>query len=39
MIDTLFLVFGVAAWTWIAGVSMLAAELNDRARMRSLSHD
>jgi hypothetical protein len=41
MIDALFWYSGVAAWVLIAlaCVSMLAAEVNDRARRRSLGHD
>ena len=41
MIDALFWYTGLAAWVLIvlAGVSMLAAEFNDRARRRSLSHE
>jgi hypothetical protein len=41
MVDALFWYSGVAAWTLIAlaCVSVLAAEINDRARRRSLSHD
>jgi hypothetical protein len=41
MMDALFWYSGVAAWLLIAlaGVLMLAAEVNDRARRRSLSHD
>jgi hypothetical protein len=41
MIDALFWYSGVAAWVLIAlaCVSILAAEVNDRARRRSVSHD
>ena len=41
MMDALFWYTGVAAWMIIAlaGASIVAAELNDRARRRSLSHD
>ena len=41
MIDALFWYTGVAAWVMIvlASASMLAAEVNDRARRRSVSHD
>ena len=41
MIDALFSYSGVAAWVLIAlaCVSILAAEVNDRARRRSVSHD
>jgi hypothetical protein len=41
MIDALFWYTGVAAWVMIvlASASMLTAEVNDRARRRSLGHD
>jgi hypothetical protein len=41
MIDALFWYSGVAAWVLIAlaCVLMLAAEVNDRARRRSLGHN